>query len=367
MGESNSAEQESVPSLRARAKSRRRARNAKPKPPPPAPLPNPLDRGALRVATNVKLIELDEAKSAGKRVTGAILSIELLQSRLNERYLMRVWNLYGRRRGQLLAAGNAYLMFFAVGSMLIAGFSIFGIFAADNPTLRQAVVDLVAQTTPGLINTGEGGLATPDQLFRSRGFGIALLISLVTMLVASMSWINGLREAIRAVMGISRDHTDPIISGLRDASTLLLLGVTLVLTSGLGVLSTAAVGTISDWLGWGSFLSGLAARSGSVVLMFFLDVAMALVMFSIVARVRMPRRVLIVAAVVSGAGATILRFFSASFLHGVTNNPVLAPFAVILGLFVWFYLLGQVYLGAAAVAAVSASDRNPHHRGIFAK
>lgn len=354
MGEPNSAKTAKTKRARTRATKV-----------PQAPLPNPLDKGALRVACNAKASQLVDAKREGKHISAAILQIELWQSRLDERFLPRVWNLYGRRRGQLLAAGNAYLMFFAVGSMLIAGFSIFGIIAADNAPLRQAVVDLVAQTTPGLINTGSGGLATPEQLFKSRGFGIALLLSLGTMLITSMSWINGLREGIRAVLGVARDHTNPIISGLRDAATLIMLAVGLVLTSGLAVLSSTAVGTVSDWLGWGDFLTGMAARTGSVVLMFFLDIGVALVMFRVAARVSMPRRVLFLAAVVSGAGATILRFFSASFLHGVTNNPVLAPFAVILGLFVWFYLLGQVYLLAAAVAAVRASDKNPHHRGIF--
>ena len=43
-------------------------------------------------------------------------------------------------------------------------------------------------------------------------------------------------------------------------------------------------------------------------------------------------------------------------LASLTNNAVLAPFAVILGLFVWFNLLGHVYLLSAAVVAVRSAD-----------
>ena len=58
----------------------------------------------------------------------------------------------------------------------------------------------------------------------------------------------------------------------------------------------------------------------------------------------------------AGAGATILRFLSAMLLSSLTNNVLLAPFAVILGLFVWFNLLSQAYLLAAAIVAVRSAD-----------
>ena len=233
---------------------------------------------------------------------------------------LRVWNLYTRRRGPLLAAGNAYLMFFSVGAMLVAGFAIFGMVAADNQVLRDAVIDLVAESTPGLIDTGDGGLATPEQLLGIGGFGLTLVISLAALIVTALGWINGLREGIRSVLGLARDRTNPVLSKMRDAGTLLVLAVALVLTSALGALSTAAVGNISEFLGWGSFLTGVSGRLGSVVLMFVLDVAVAMVMFSMASRVRMPRRVLLLAAVFSGAGATVLRFFSAMLLNGVTQQ-----------------------------------------------
>lgn len=328
---------------------------------PAVPPPSPLDRKALASLTVTKHEAFTTARHGGTVFGQANALMQWLNAWTAQLFPLRVWNLYTRRRGPLLAAGNAYLMFFSVGAMLVAGFAIFGIVVADNQMLRDAVITMVAESTPGLIDTGDGsGLAKPEDLLGTDGFGLTLLISLAALLVTSMGWINGLREGIRSVLGLAIDRTNPVLSKMRDGGTLLVLAVALVLTSILGVLSTAAMGSISDFLGWNGFLAGTMTRLGSVALMFILDVVVAMVMFSMASRVRMPRRVLLLAAAFSGAGATVLRFFSAMLLAGVTSNTLLAPFAVILGLFVWFYLLSQVYLVSAAIAAVRAADLRPH-------
>ncbi|MDO5754408.1 YihY/virulence factor BrkB family protein [Arthrobacter sp.] len=318
--------------------------------------PSPLDRRALAMWSAARRAAFHESRKQGNIVAQASALVHWVGAWAANMFPLRVWNLYIRRRGPLLAAGNAYLMFFSVGAMLVAGFAVFGMVAADNEVLRDAVIDLVASSTPGLIDTGDGGLASPDQLLGTGGFGLTLIISLAALFVTAMSWINGLREGIRSLLGLARDRTNPVLSKVRDGSTLIILAIALVLTSILGLISTAAMGTISDLLGWGTFLTGATTQIGSVLLMFILDSAVAIIMFSIASRVSMPRRVLLLAAAFSGAGATVLRFFSALLLNGITSNALLAPFAVILGLFVWFYLLSQVYLISAAIAAVSAAD-----------
>lgn len=322
---------------------------------PAQPPPSPLDRNALAAWAQSRRSAYRLAAEDNIFLKTSTL-LQWLNARAGQLFALRVLNLYIRRRGPLLAAGNAYLMFFSVGAMLVAGFAIFGLIATGNELLRDAVIEVVARGTPGLIDTGYGGLATPEQLLGSEKFGRTLLISLAALVLTSLGWINGLREGIRSVMGLAKDRTNPVLSKVRDAFTLLVLAVALVLTSALGILSSATLGNISEFLGWDSFLTGLSARLGSLLLMLVLDVAVVMVMFSMASRVRMPRRVLLLASVFSGAGATFLRFLSAMFLGGVTNNALLAPFAVILGLFVWFYLLSQVYIIAAAIAAVRSAD-----------
>ncbi|MBP2411677.1 membrane protein [Arthrobacter stackebrandtii] len=323
----------------------------------PAPPPSPLDRKSLAAWTGTKRGDFITARREGSRWQQLKTLFPWLNAWAGQLFPLRVWQIYSRRRGPLLAAGNAYLMFFSVGAMLVAGFAILGLFASGNEVLRDAVVDLVADSTPGLIDTGDGGLVKPEQLLGTRGFGTTLLVSLAALLVTAMGWINGLREGIRSILGLARDRTNPVLSKVRDLLTLLVLGVALILTSVLGLLSSAIMDGVGQLLGLDGLFSGATTKLASLGLMFVLDVAVAVIMFSIAARVHMPRRVLVVAALISGAGATVLRFFSAMLLNGVTSNPLLAPFAVILGLFVWFFLLSQVYLISAAVAAILAADR----------
>lgn len=332
------------------------------KPPLAAPAkapPSPLDRRALTVWSGAKRHDYLAARSEGSLPKRAMALLAWINARGALLFPVRVWNLYTRRRGPLLAAGTAYFMFFSVGAMLVAGFLIFGIVVTDNAVLRDAVVELVATSTPGLIDTGDGGLATPEQLLGNGEVGVTLLVSLVALLFTALGWVNGLREGIRSLLGLARDRTNPVLSRIRDVGTLIVLAVALVLTSVLGLLSTAALDGVREFLAWGTFLTGATAQLSSILLMLVLDVAVAMIMFSMASRVRMPRRVLLLAALFSGAGATILRFFSALFLGSITRNPLLAPFAVILGLFIWFFLLSQVYLISAAIAAVLAADRRP--------
>lgn len=332
----------------------------KPMAAPLVPPPSPLDRKALAAWAGTRRGDFLAARGAGSLWRQLTTLIPWVNSWAAQLFPMRVWNIYTRRRGPLLAAGNAYLMFFSVGAMLVAGFAIFGMFASGNEVLRNAVIDLVADSTPGLIDTGNGGMVKPDDLLGTGGFGTTLLISLAALLVTAMGWINGLREGIRSILGLARDRTNPVLSKARDLLTLLVLGLALILTSVLGLLSSAVVDGLGELLGWDGLFSGTTTKLASLGLMFVLDVAVAMIMFSIASRVRMPRRILVLAAVFSGAGATVLRFFSAMLLNGVTSNPLLAPFAVILGLFVWFFLLSQVYLISAAIAAVLAADRRTH-------
>jgi membrane protein len=53
---------------------------------------------------------------------------------------------------------------------------------------------------------------------------------------------------------------------------------------------------------------------------------------------------------------TVLQVFSTELLAGAGRNPILAPFAIIIGLLIWFNLVSQVYLLSAAWAAVRDED-----------
>ncbi|MET0871223.1 MAG: YihY/virulence factor BrkB family protein [Paeniglutamicibacter terrestris] len=318
--------------------------------------PSPLDPRALDSFIRVKAQELYMARASGSSWQRIKAFFILLTAKSYALYPMRVWNLYVRRRGPLLAAGGAYRMFFSIAAMLVAGFSLLGIFAADNPVLRDGIINMVAASTPGLINTGHGGLAKPEDLLGLGGFGLTLTISVGALIFTSLGWLAGLREGIRTIFGLHRDRSNPVISKLRDALLLLLLAVALVTSSALAVVSSSMIDSLGHLLNLGGWWTSALSRVGFIVAMFALDCATAWVLLRVASRAKIIDGGLVAGVLLAGAGATVLRFLSATLLASLTNNVVLAPFAVILGLFVWFNLLGQTYLLSASIVAVRSAD-----------
>jgi membrane protein len=270
---------------------------------------------------------------------------------------MRVWNLYLRRRGPLMAAGSAYSMFFSVAAMLVAGFAIFGVVASNTPRLQAAIIAVVSKAVPGLIDTGSGGFVTPQQLF-SHGstFSLTLVVSLITLVVTSLGWISGLRQGMRGIFALPPPAKNYFLVKLKDLGILLLLGVALVLTSIMALVASSVLELAAGWLDVVSALASPLARATGLLVMLLLDMAVAVLLFRLASGVPMSRRVLWQATLIVAAGSSGLRYFASVLLAGVANNPLLAPFAVVLGLFVWFNFLSQVYLLATAWGAVGMAD-----------
>jgi membrane protein len=318
--------------------------------------PSPLDPRALHSFIRLKAQELYAARASGTPWLRFKAFGILLTARLYALYPMRVWNLYIRRRGPLLAAGSAYRMFFSIAAMLVAGFAVLGLFASDNPVLRDGVIEMVAASTPGLIDTGHGGLATPEQLLGMNSFGLTLVISLVTLVLTSLGWLAGLREGIRTIFGLHRDRSNPVASRVRDALLLLALAVALIASSALALASSSLLDSLADILNLNGWWTNALTRVAFLVAMFALDCATAWILLRVASRAKVIDGGLVAGVLLAGGGAAILRFLSAMLLGSLTNNVLLAPFAVILGLFVWFNLLSQVYLLAAAIVAVRSAD-----------
>jgi membrane protein len=97
-------------------------------------------------------------------------------------------------------------------------------------------------------------------------------------------------------------------------------------------------------------------QAAGFAVMILLDILVAVVLFHSASAIEMPRRVLIQGALIAGLGTTLLRTFSAQILGAFGNNPLLLSFAVILALFIWFFLLSQVYLLATAWCAIGTAD-----------
>ncbi|GAB3528349.1 inner membrane protein YhjD [Arthrobacter monumenti] len=283
-------------------------------------------------------------------------------ARINTVKPMRAFQVYTRRHGPLMAAGISYNMFFAVTAMLVAGFSILGLVVVGNRGLQQLIVDGVSQQVPNLIDTGSGGLVTPEQLFDTDGaLSITLIISTATMLLTALRWIGSLREGMRGIFDLLPLQGNPVQVKVKDFGTLLILAVAMVVTFSVGVLANTVLGAMIDLLNLGALAKYLTMIAGTLVTL-VLDMVVAVIMFRLASGIRMPRTVMFQTSLLAAIGSTVLRTFSTQLLGTAGSNPLLASFAVILGLFVWFYLLSQVYLYATAWGVVGTADTIAAHR-----
>lgn len=283
-----------------------------------------------------------------------LATVQYLLAKLNAFKPMRAFQLYTSRHGPLMAAGIAYNMFFAIAALLVAGFSITGLIVSGNEELQGLIVQAVDATTPGLI--GEDGLARPEELFALESeLSLALVISTAVALFTSLRWIGGMREGMRGIFDVPPIETNPVLMKLKDFGILLVLAVALAVTTAVGLIANTVIDLVLQWLGFDSAARPLTQIAGTVVTL-LLDTLVAVILFRSASSIEMPRAILMQSALIAGVGSTVLRTFSTLLLAGVDRNPLLAPFAVILGLFVWFFLLSQVYLLATAWGAIGTAD-----------
>jgi membrane protein len=196
----------------------------------------------------------------------------------------------------------------------------------------------------------------PAELLNPEGLGWAALIAGAVTFIISLGWIAGVRAGLRVIMELPPLTINPVLLKLRDAGILLLLGVALVISAGASLIFGTAAGWVADFLRLDPLLAGPLTTSVKVGVPLVLGWVTAVTMFRLAAALRLSRRALLEGTILAALGTTTLQIFSTELLAGASRNPVLAPFAIIIGLLIWFNLVSQVYLVAAAWAAIREAD-----------
>lgn len=276
-------------------------------------------------------------------------------------FIVRVILYYSKAQGPLLASGLAYQAIFAVFAAVWVGFSIVGLIVAGNHDLQEPLVHLLANAVPGLIkvNGSSSGAIDPQTLLSARTFTLSGTIALVGVLVTALSWLSSARTAIRILFGLPQAKTNFVLLKLRDLAVGLGLAVALIISAALSVAGSALTTVLLPLIGVssGSFVGGALGRLVTLAVMFVLDAVTLGGFFSIMAGVRIPFRRLVGGSLVGALALGILKVLGGSLLGVSKNNPLLASFAVILGLLIFFNFACQVILIAAAWVKVAMTDR----------
>ena len=172
----------------------------------------------------------------------------------------------------------------------------------------------------------------------------------------SLGWISGIRDGVRGMMQLGPRGMNPVLQILLDVGTLLLLGVALVISAAASLVFGTAADWVTEQLSLDPLLAGPLTTSVTILVPLLLGWGTALIMFRVAAGLKPARRSLLEGTILAAVGTTVLQIFSTQLLASAGKNPILAPFAIIIGLLIWFNLVSQVYVICAAWVAIREQD-----------
>ncbi|MBP1137209.1 membrane protein [Arthrobacter sp. PvP023] len=305
-----------------------------------------------------KKVEWSKARRSGSGAAAGLSAMfQWLLARLNAFRPMRAFQHYNLQHGPLMAAGIGFRMFSSITGLLATGLSLAGLVLSGQPALLDQVIRSVAKAAPGLMKVDGGeGLVDPYELLNPSGLGWAAVIAAVVTVFTALGWISGIRDGVRGMMQLGPRGINPVLQILRDVGTLLLLGVALVLSAAASLIFGTAAGWVTEQLHLDPVMAWPLTTAIKVGVPLALGWVTALIMFRLAAGLKLTRRALLEGTILSAVGTTVLQIFSTELLASAGRNPILAPFAIIIGLLIWFNLVSQVYLVSAAWSVVREED-----------
>jgi membrane protein len=277
---------------------------------------------------------------------------------------VRVFQHYAANGGPLMAAGMSYQALFAVFAALWAGFSIAGLVLASNRELLEELIAVIGQAVPGLI--GPDGAVDADALLNTPALSWSGGIALVGLVFTALGWLASARDAIRRIFSVGPDTTFFLLLKLKDAGLAIGFGVVLVVSAVVSIGSTSLLGLVFGLVGIDdrSAFATVVARIVGLLIAFALDALVLLAFYRVLTGIKLPFRRVISGALIGAAALGVLKALGGLLLGGASNNPLIASFAVIAGLLIFFNLICQVILIAAAWIAIGATDNGLDVRGL---
>ena len=278
---------------------------------------------------------------------------EALVAALRRRYrwfdhLARAGGRYERVQSDLLAAGVTYFAFLGLFPVLLLAASIFGLFLAGDALLQQQLYDSIREAFPGEL--GEQLVHEVSSAVGSAG--VTGLIGLVGFLYAGLRTVDKLRIGMELIWKGAVDKAEFLRDNLQDMLALVALG-------GIGVVSLALTGALTQGSSRVMGLLGLDDGGGSGVLTWLLGLALAVAvdvviflwLLRVVPSVSHPLRRLLPGALFGAAGFEALKLLGGYYLTLISGSVTASAFGGAVGLLVWINLLARFAFFTAAWTA----------------
>lgn len=262
---------------------------------------------------------------------------------------MRAWSHFTNVGGSVLSGGMSYQALFAVFAALYVGFSVFGLTLRERPELLETLVEQINLFVPGLL--GPHGVVQLNTLLEARVLDWTSIIAGVSLLWVALNWFTGTRRSFRIIFGLEvKQYRNPVLLKLRDFVLAICFFVALIVSAALTVLSAQISDTMLGWIGldpssWLMSTLGMVARYGAL---FAFDALLLIAMHRYLAEVKVPKWRLWSGCLLGAGGLLVLKLLGGVLLGGATNNPLLASFAVLIGLLLWFNFICRALLLTAS-------------------
>jgi YihY family inner membrane protein len=233
-----------------------------------------------------------------------------------------------------LAALVAYYAFFSLFPLLLVFTTILGFVLRNNMHAQQAVEKSVLHQLPII--------GTQIQLHSLRGSVTALIIGLVTSLLAGLGVTGAAQRALDTVWAIPyKDRPNFLQSRGRGLGLLTFLGL-------LFIISTFISGVVSGGFG------GVGDLVAGYVIALLVNFALFFAAFRLMTARVIPSRDLRVGVLVAGVAWTILQALGGYFIGHVLKNQSDAgkTFGLVIALLVWLHLGAQLMLYSAEINVV---------------
>ncbi len=301
--------------------------------------------------------EVEDESPQDRTDAPAPTGIAALIAKVFEWRPVRVFFNYMNNGGDLLASGMSYSAIFAVFAALWVGFSIAGLFLRANPALENALLEQINASVPGLI--GPEGAVDPAVLLDAGIFGWTGALAAVGLIVTALGFLAAARDAVRRIFDLPPPTTFFLLLKVKDFGIAIGFGLVLLVSAAISVASTEALGFLFSLIGVedDSLLQIVVARVVGLAIVLALDTLLLAGLFRVLSGIPIPFRRLLVGCLLGGAALGVLKVLGTTLLGGASRNPLLASFAVIIGLLIWFNLICRVILYAASWIAVGMSDR----------
>lgn len=259
---------------------------------------------------------------------------------------------FGAAGGGVLTGGIAYSALFSVFAGLTIGFTVFMAVLGGNTALRQDVLDTLATSLPGLIDTGDGnGLLKPKDLVVSAGLNVAGVIAVVVLLLSATAAMAALRTAVRAMFGANGPGGNAVHGKLRELAGFAGMALAVLVSTVLSIAVTTAASWLLALVGL-SDAAGVVVRILGIAVAFVVDAGIFALVVVVLAGLHPPTRDLLRGASIAAVGIGVVRVLGTSVVAGSAgSNALLASFAVLVTLLIWINLIARIVLLAAAWTA----------------